>query len=179
MAKVARPPTEYDGRAHVDSHGEHKPVRIILHSTESGDAAGLTDLRGLAMFWKGQAKGYGSQIAVDLEGLTGRYVADTQIAWHTSQRNTGSLGIEQFGKASFTRRLWILRPRQLAKVAWWIAFWSKKFSIPIKKDVEFGVSTHAMQSKAFGGDHTDPGLGYPLQLVLITARVYKRFGKTS
>jgi hypothetical protein len=172
---VKRPEVQYDGREHVDSHGAHVPVRIILHDTESHDVAGIKDLRGIAEFWDRQNEGYGAHIGIDKEGNTARYVRDKEIAWHTGGRNTGSLGIELIGFARFGFAGWRVRRRQLDKAARWLAFWSQEYDIPLRPDVERGVSTHRAQSLAFRtSTHTDPGLGFPLGSVLRKAKRIKR-----
>lgn len=163
---VPAPEVAYDGRDLVASHGTHEPVRIVLHDTEGHDVAGTRDLAGVAAFWHGQGLGYGAHLGVDAEGLTGRYVDDREIAWHVARRNTGSLGIEQIGFAWFPLPTWLGRKDQLETVSQWLAHWSAKYGIPLRVDVEHGVSTHAMQSKTFGGTHTDPGRFYPLDRVI-------------
>lgn len=167
---VTAPRIDYDGRALVASHGHHTPTRIVYHDTEGHDEAGIRDLAGVAFYWHGISWGPGSQIGVDAEGYTARYVDDLEIAYHVENHNTGSLGIEQIGFARFLPSVWLLRPKQLETVAHWTAYWSVTYGIPLKLDVEHGVSTHAMQSRAFHGSHTDPGTGYPLQRVLDRAQ---------
>lgn len=169
------PPIAYDGRELVTSHGSHLPVRVVLHDTESHDTAGIGDLRGIAEFWHRQGRGYGAHVGVDKEGNSARYVSDDLIGWHVQDRNTGSLGVEQIGFASFPLAVWWTRPRQLQTVARWLAYWSDRYGIPLRLHVERGVSTHAMQSEAYGGGHYDPGRGYPLRFVVQLARTYKRF----
>src|SRR5262245_9285560 len=110
---VPAPRVDYNGEALVASHGAHKPVRIVLHDTEGHDVGGIADLEGLATFWHSQGRGFGSHIATDAEGFSGRYCNDRQIAYHVAKRNTGSLGIEQIGFASFTTAEWMKRPKQL------------------------------------------------------------------
>lgn len=177
MGKVRQPDIDYDGRALVDSHGSHTPQRIVIHDTEGHDEAGTTDLRHLGEFWHNQNQGYGAHIGVDREGLTGRYVNDSEVAWHVGGHNTGSLGIEQIGFASLGLSGWRARTKQMQKVARWIAWWSTKYGIPIEQSVKKGVCTHKMMSEAYPADtnHTDPGR-YPLRGVLLLARAYKRLG---
>lgn len=177
MGKVRQPLIQYDGRNLVSSHGNHDPVRICLHDTESHDAPGVADLAGVASYWHGSGTGYGSHLGIDADGNTGRYVDDREIAWHVGGHNTGSLGIEQIGMASFSKTTWLKRKKQLDKVAKWIAYWSKTYNIPITRSIERGVFTHAMWSAASPlSDHTDPGSGYPLTYVMFRARQYKKTG---
>jgi N-acetyl-anhydromuramyl-L-alanine amidase AmpD len=174
---VHQPRIDYDGRNLVDSHGSHRPTRIILHDTESHDTKGLTDLKGIAEFWDRQDEGFGAHVGVDAEGNSARYVNDEQIAWHTGGRNTGSLGIEMIGFASFSLLKWRRRKAQMEKVARWLAYWSSEYGIPLERNVEHGVSTHRAQSLAFRtSTHTDPGIFFPMRSVLKRARELKRTG---
>lgn len=174
--KVHRPTVNFEGYHLVESHGPHAPLRIILHDTESHDSRGIRDIEGVCNYWHSQGLGYGSHILVDSDGLTGMAVAPSFVAWHTARRNTGSLGIEQIGFARFSNALWWTRQAQLHKVAKWCAWWSKTYDIPLQVDIEHGISTHAMQSRAFGGDHYDPGKGYPLGYLIRLARKYYHEG---
>lgn len=166
---VAVPKIELDARSIVPSHGYQAPARIVLHSTE-GDVDGLSYLWAIGKYWA--PRGYGCQIAVAKDGSTARYVDDDEIGWCVAGYNTGSLSIEQVGFARFTRAQWLARPAQLLKVAKWIAYWSKKYDIPIVRSVTRGVLTHAEATKykQVTGGHTDPGAGYPFDYVLRLAR---------
>ena len=178
-----QPRIQYDGRALVASHGAHQPVRAIIHDTESHDWAGIRDLKGIALFWhqqknlRGKPAELGAQVGIDETGNSARYVDDLEVAWAVGGRNTGSLHIELIGFAAFTRDMWFRRPRQLHKCARWLAYWNKKFGVPLTIDVEHGVSTHAMQSDAFHtSTHQDPGKGFPLKMVVWLAKRYRRLG---
>lgn len=164
------PRVEYDGRQLVRTHGVHIPTRIVLHSTESHDAKGIRDLAGIALFWFGVSWGPGAHVGVDAEGYSALYADDIAVTYHVLNRNTKSLGLEQIGFARFTLPMWRARRSQLDEVSHWLAYWSAKHDIPLKIDVEHGVSTHQMQSKKFGGSHWDPGFGYPLGTVIGHAR---------
>ncbi len=182
MGKVREPRIQYDGRQLVQSHGPHSPKRIVIHDTEGLDAPGLRDLQGLAAFFQSQGLGYGYHVAVDAQGNSSRMVDDHLIAWHVQGQNTDSLGVSMVAQARFTKEQWWARPRQLHKVARWLAYWSKQYEIPLTICREFrgvGVLTHAIASQldgAGGSDHTDPGGNFPLMFVLYQARLYRRLG---
>lgn len=178
QAPAAIPPVELDARSLVSSHGYQTPARIVLHSTESYDSRGTGDLYGIGAFWGRQGLGYGCQLGIDEEGLTARYVDDTEIGWCTASYNTGSLNIEQVGFARFTRAQWLARPRQLAKVARWLAYWSERYNIPLVRNPVRGVLTHADATayKRISGGHWDPGPGYPIDYVLRLAIQYRDRG---
>lgn len=189
---VREPRVDVDLRAKVSSHGPHTPERIVIHDTEScvlGELArsydpdALRSFAGIANYW--QSNGYGTQIIVGpkagivgglASGLTARAVDDDQIAWGVANRNTGSLQIEFEGNAGWTRAHWMLRQTQLHKGARWMAWWSKRWGIPLVYSTERGVSRHADQSRKYGGDHFDPGGGFPFSYLLWLANWYKRNG---
>jgi N-acetyl-anhydromuramyl-L-alanine amidase AmpD len=156
---------------------------IVLHDTESHDHAGIGDIKAIGDFFNRSNVQASSHICVDGEGNTARYVPDERKAWHCAGYNSQTLGIEQIGFATFTRSLWDSNRRaQLKKTAKWIAWWSKKYNIPIQKGaVSNGVVTRRgvlMHSDlgAIGGGHHDPGPGFPFWTVLRYARWYKRYG---
>jgi hypothetical protein len=157
---------DYDGRALVASHGSHTPRRIVWHDTESHDWKGIRDLAGIASYWHGVSWGPGAHVGIDSEGFIARYVDDLEIAYHVENHNTGSLGIEIVGFARFAPSVWLARRKQLETVAEVTAEWCKKYDIPAVLSVERGISTHAMQSRAYHGSHTDPGPGFPVQRTL-------------
>lgn len=161
-------------------HGPNVPRFGVLHSTESWDRAGLTDIEGVMNTWDrgtGDRKGVGAHWVNDARGNLGQYVPPTQVAWHCMNRNTGSVGIEQIAFARFDLAKWKTRLRQLHSTARIIAHCKRKFNIPIVHDLNRGWSTHAEQSKAFGhGTRSDPGAGYPFRTVLALAKVYAVLG---
>lgn len=156
---------------------------IVLHDTESHDHAGITDLQAIGNFFNQPAVQASAHICVDGDGNTGRFVPDEHKAWHCAAYNSQTLGIEQIGFATFTSLMWQRNSRhQLRKVAKWVAWWSKKFDIPIQRGA---VSNGAVTRKgillhsdlgAIGGGHHDPGSGYPLWLVMRMAKWYRQNG---
>lgn len=162
-------------------HGVHKPVRIILHDTESHDLKGIRDIAGIFSFFHtqtidGKLAQYGVQFVTDEDGLIGQGGRPTDIQWHCGNLNTGSIGIEQIGFASFTRKVWTTERRdQLWATARVLAAMHGRYRIPLKVPVHPqspGVTTHARVGRA-GIDpsgHVDPGTGYPLALVVEMAK---------
>lgn len=176
--KVHRPAVALDARGQIATHGPQTPRRIVIHDTECGDAQGVSELRGVVNFWRQQGAGYGAHLIIDKDGNSCLGADFDKTTWHTLHRNTGSVGIELVGYAKFTLPFWFTRIKQLRECAKWIAYLSADWQIPIRFDVERGVSRHADQSKAFGGDHYDPGGGFPLGFVIRLANKYKRNGWT-
>lgn len=169
-AKVKRPKTV---RYPVSTHGTHVPRRIILHDTESHDHKGISDIMGIAAFWKHQDRGLGSQFIVDSEGIIGQGAWGGSICYHTANHNTGSIGIEQIGFARWSGAAWMDRRKQLNEVAHLVAYLSDYWDIPLLHSTDHGVCMH----RDFKGDHTDPGVGYAkvaFPYVLRRARQIKR-----
>lgn len=170
------------------THGSHTPVRIVLHDTESHDTAGLSDISGIFSFWHtqknqdGSLAQYGAHFVVDSVGNVGEGGDPLAIQWHVGNLNTGSIGIEQIGFASFSRLIWKRdRRKQLYAVARLCAWAHGEYGIPLKvRDNPQlpGITTHARVSAA-GIDpsgHSDPGAGYPLRFVVTLAKMMQRIG---
>jgi hypothetical protein len=153
-----------------------RPQLIVLHSTEGSNVKGLGDLVGLGGFFDRPAVQASSHVATDAEGNSARYVRDSDKAWTQAHYNPVSLSIEQVGAAA--QKSWSLAQRQ--ETARWIAYWSKKHGIPIRKAivsngrvVRSGVIRHS-ELGSLGGNHHDPGRGFDLHYVLERARKYRR-----
>jgi hypothetical protein len=144
-----------------------KPRVIVLHSTESHERPGLSDLQGLGSWFDNGSAQASSHVGNDAEGNDARFVADDRKAWTQGQENPRCLSIEQIGFARESRKQWLDQPKQLRNTAEWIAYWSKKYGIPIRKSTQHGVCQHTdFPSQS----HTDCGPGYPFDHVLSLAR---------
>ena len=105
-----------------------------------------------------------------------RYVPDRLKAWHCAGFNSPSLGLEQIGQTTGFR--W-LRP-EVREAARWIALWSRRYDIPIRQGrvsqsgavLRSGVIKHSQLGEK-GGNHDDPGKGYPWRTLLALAAHYK------
>jgi hypothetical protein len=160
------------------THGAMTPVRVVLHDTESHDEKGIGDMEGVVNFWLRGPDKLGAHFIVDAEGNVGQCGEPTELMFHTLAANTGSVGIEQIGFASFTKQAWASRPDQLMKVAKLLAWLNDEYGIPLRHSTVHGVSTHADQTKAHNvpGGHTDPGANYPFDEVLAIAKGFKDAG---
>jgi N-acetyl-anhydromuramyl-L-alanine amidase AmpD len=141
---------------------------IVLHSTEGANVKGDGDLIGLGGWFANPSAQVSSHVATDADGHSGRYVPDEKKAWHCATDNSRALGIEQIGSAA--QKQW--SDAQLRETARWIAYWSRKYSIPITHSTSRGVCTHSDLGAA-GGGHHDPGTAYPLSKVLKYALHYR------
>jgi hypothetical protein len=161
------------------SRGGQKPRLIVLHTTESTGRPGITDLKGLGEFFDRPEVEASSHVANDSEGHDARFVHDFEKAWTCSNDNAFTLNLEQIAFAATRRNEWYkLHPHQLANTAKWIAHWSKRWDIPIRRGVapaglliRSGVASHK-QLGLMGGGHWDPGPGYPMRYVLLLARYF-------
>lgn len=187
LAPIHEPSIAYYAPAGAFTHGSMTPVRVVLHDTECHDAAGITEIEGVVNFWMqtSQPNRLGAHYIVDADGNIGKLADGTNLLYHVGGLNTGSIGIEQIGFASFTEKDWLARPKQLDKVARLLAWLHVDYQIPLEvparqgaTQANRGVMTHAMVSR-FEPDsmgHTDPGSGYPLASVLTAARGYVKAG---
>jgi N-acetyl-anhydromuramyl-L-alanine amidase AmpD len=159
------------------SQGENERRVIVLHSTESHDREGVSDVEGILNYLRDQ--GLGVHYCVDGEGYLGQGAEHHHLVYHCKGANSFSIGIEQVGFAAWKTRRWLWDPtehgkvarKQLVKVAELIAYIADSEGIPIKRSTTHGVACH----KDFpAGGHWDPGPGYPLGYVLRRARKIRR-----
>jgi N-acetyl-anhydromuramyl-L-alanine amidase AmpD len=150
-------------RLSVATHGTHVVQRVVLHSTESPNRTGTdADVRAIPTFWGRQGAGYGAHLVIDREGNTNQGCPFQAIAWHVGGRNTGSVGIEQVAYSADSKKTWLEGIVGLKQVAKNVAYLCRTYNIPVRWDVNRGISTHGMQSLAFHtSDHTDPGPNFP------------------
>jgi hypothetical protein len=142
-----------------------KPRIIVLHTTEGHNRAGLSDLQGLVSFFNNPRNQVSSHIVNDGEGNDARLVPDEAKAFTQAAFNSIALSIEQIGFASQTE----FPDAQLENTARWIAHWSRKHGIPIRRSITSGVCQHKDLGPQ-GGGHHDCGPNYPLDRVLAIAR---------
>lgn len=153
------------------------PIRlIILHSTESHNRVGKSDLEGIAEYFAQPGTEASSHVLTDADGKSARCVRDSDAAWTQVSYNRVSLSVEQIGFASQTR--W--PEAEVKETARWIAKWSRRHGIPIRRAwtvggrvVRSGVTTHRRLGSA-GGGHTDPGTHFPFRHCLELARHYRK-----
>lgn len=106
-----------------------------------------------------------------------RCLDDSYIPWGAQGANYHGLHFEQAGFASWSRTNWTLEHHMtLDRTAFKVAYHIKKYrENGIKVDFidhrglqqgKKGITTHAECTKAFGGSHTDPGAGYPIDVFM-------------
>ena len=178
--RIRRPSVQYTANNAITHGAMGRPVRVVLHDTESHDTVGIADVKGIYDFWVKQGLGYGAHLVIDGSGNTGMSAHGfDQEMWHVGNYNSGSIGIEQIGFASMTKLMWSKGHRdQIIKVARWLAYFPVEYGIPLVLSIDKGVCTHAMVGRA-GIDtsgHTDPGHGYPLRMLMWLANRYVKKG---
>lgn len=152
-----------------------KPRLIVLHITVSHNRPGLADLDAILEYFSHTSTQASSHIVNDAEGHDARCVPDAEKAWTQAAFNSLALSIEQIEYSDKrTRQEWLDGNRpQLENTAAWIAYWSRKYGIPITQSTSHGVCEHRNLGSA-GGGHSDCGPGYPMDWVLSRAREIAR-----
>lgn len=148
------------------------PKIIVLHTTEGANIPNsVTDLQGLAGWFNNPSAQASSHVGVDSDGYCAQFVPDAAKSWACAAYNSLSLNIEQIGFASqqtFTEA-------ELNATARYIAYWSKKYDIPLTHSTVHGVCQHKDLGAA-GGGHNDCGPNYPFDRVIDKAKAYRANG---
>jgi hypothetical protein len=170
----------------ADCHTDYKAYRnsgvrdtktilwIVMHSTEGGTA------KSVAQYFTTKNAGGSAHLVVD-DTACYRCLLNETVAWGAPGANTKGFHIEQVGYAKWTAREWRDHIHTLERAAFKAAFHCHKFGLPPKfvdaaglKAKTPGITTHAECTKAFGGDHTDPGPGWPRAMFLALVQKYWR-----
>jgi hypothetical protein len=107
---------------------------------------------------------------------------DDEIPWGAPGANYHGYHIEQAGYISFSQAVWSKTHRNTIKrAAYRAAVRCHRYNIPRQfcdaaalKAGKKGITTHAECTKAFGGDHTDPGPNWPRGVFMFYLRYYYR-----
>lgn len=185
--KPAYPPCTQGPRAAHDSG--IRPAQaikwIVIHSAEASDDVGEDrTAEGVANFFANPRTKASTQLAVDSDSCV-RMVPDLVIPWGATGGNTGGLHVEICGRAAWTKAEWLStrHKKMLDRAAFKVAVWCYQYRIPAAwvrskglKNGYKGLTTHKDVNDAFGGgDHWDPGPGFPSQEFL--ALVQKHLAK--
>lgn len=125
-------------------------------------------------------------VVIDAAGRSGRENDDEFIPWAAGfNGNRIGLHASLAGRAAFSRDQWLSRGDQLAELGRWLGHSARLYGIPLEvasidgiRTNGRGVCSHADISRAWplsqfprtGTDHTDPGVGFPWDVVLDLAR---------
>ena len=158
----------------VKTHGPHKPMRIALHSTESRPVNVQDAIKGIIRSKAWQEGGLGSHWVVMPTGWVIECAPRSQITWAVQNRNTGTLHIEMVGFARYPHDAW--PSAQVESVGKLCARMCANWDIPTVRDTGRGITTHRELALLFGGDHWDPGFGFPVDWVVHRAQYWKQRG---
>lgn len=147
---------------------------IVLHSTEGGTAASVA-----RYFFSPAAQGSTHLVVDDYECY--RCLPNSAVPWGAKGANRAGFHIEQCGFARWKTANWLLHRNTIKRAAYKTAFHAVRFKIPLvwlkAADLEAGrpgITSHAEVSKAFGGDHWDPGPGWPRWMFMWWVRKYAK-----
>jgi hypothetical protein len=153
-------------------------IRLLcLHSIESDNLRGAAE--GAGAWFEDRRSAGSAHYGVDNDSIQ-RYLPLDRIPWAAPSVNLAGIHYEQMGRAAWSREQWLkLATPTLDRAAWLLARHAKRFAIPLRKltDAELragkrGIITHSQATRVFGGTHTDPGSGYPMDWVLKRAATY-------
>lgn len=170
MGKLRKPTIQSDRRKQGNTHGKIDPKVIILHSTESHDRPGITDVAGVQIYLENTEDQLGIHFVVDKVGNVGQSANTNDLVYHARGANSFAIGIEMIGFAKFSLKQWYLRRKQLHKVAKLLAWASKKHGIPLERSTTHGIALHRDYP---AGGHWDPGYNFPINRVLKIAAKYR------
>jgi N-acetylmuramoyl-L-alanine amidase len=145
---------------------------IVLHCTQSHSASSSAQ-----WFQNPRAQGSAHLVLDELECY--RTLPNDVIPWGAKGANTRGFHIEITGWAEWSKDDWMKRSQALRRAAYKAAAHALKFGIPIRmltaeqlKAGQKGFVTHALCTKAFGGDHTDPGRHCPADQLIEWTKEY-------
>ena len=162
MAPAAATPCSRRYTAAHHSGKRSKPVLwIVLHDTEGATAAS-------AARWFANRRSSGSAHLVVDDNECYRCLPNDIVPWAAPGANEQGFHIEQAGFARWSKAEWLRHSRMLERAAWKTAYHCHVFGVlPVfarasdLRQHRPGVTTHAECTAAFGGDHSDPGGGWP------------------
>jgi len=153
---------------------------VVLHSEEASTA------RSAATWFaiteppppKGNGPAGSAHLCVD-DTICYRTLRNEEIPWAAPGANVYGFHIEQAGFARWAAGTWLLHRDTLRRAAYKTAVHLIAFDLPpvfLRADAlkagKKGVTTHAECTKAFGGDHTDPGLFWPRRYFMRLVNAY-------
>lgn len=143
---------------------------LVIHTAE-----GAKTVRALGSYFAGTTKG-SSACGIDELGSYATYVAYSDTSWSAPPLNQEAEHLEICGFARWTRAEWLSKKVLLETVAHWIAWRCTVRRIPIRyvatpRVGTSGVTGHVNVNNVFHkSDHTDPGKGFPWDVVIARAQ---------
>lgn len=182
-------------RVRRDYHAVHnsgtRPVSsiryFVIHASEAPQATAAAEIVG--RYFESKTSRGSTQYGIDVDS-TQQYAKDNVICWGAPPLNDSGLHVECAGKTSLGRHEWLrVYGPMFKRLGWLIANRCKAYNIPTQvlsvselktrgqhpKPGHGGIVTHATVSAAWKqSDHTDPGSGFPMDVVLAWVHVYKQ-----
>lgn len=154
-----------------------KTVRVgVFHTTENSDDTPATNV---AKWQQNRANGSSYNVLFGTDGTTVRSNDDDYTPWaaYPSGNRIGFHG-SAIGRASRTREQWLAHPKQINAMTAWAADLHKRYGLPLVwltpeqvRNGHRGFCGHYEISLAFReSDHTDPGRGFPHDVILAKAK---------
>lgn len=185
LLEYSRPCRQGPRAAHDSGSRQASSIRVVvIHTAEAAvDLTGADPTaEGVAAFFSRESTQASTHLAVDRDSCV-RMLPDLVIPWGAKGANSDGLHVEVCGRAGWTRFQWMLpvvRP-MLERTAYKTAKWCWQYKIParwltvrqVRGRRAKGITTHVDVNAAFrGGDHWDPGTGFPRDEFLSLVRVY-------
>jgi hypothetical protein len=144
---------------------------IVVHTAE-----GARTIESLGAFFANPDSGVSSHVGIDDKpGTAGEYVTRDAKAWTQGQANPVAVAAELCAFAAWDPAEWDRHPAMLDNCAAWIAEEAAIFGLPIVRldpasaqGGGRGVCAHS-DLGAWGGNHSDPGAGFPWSQVIAKA----------
>ncbi len=147
---------------------------IVMHCTQGSTAQA-------AASWFANPDSAGSaHLCVD-DNFCFRTMEDNEIPWGAPGANYHGIHIEQAGFVTYSKAIWSnTHRRTIMRAAYKAAHRCKKYGIStrfltsnqLRQGIRDGITTHYECTKAFGGNHTDPGPNWPRFLFMALVRMY-------
>lgn len=161
-------------RKPVDGKRPISKIRwVVIHSTETGE----NTAEAVARNFQHSTAGY-THLTLDEKGCW-RSLNNGDIPRAAPGANLYGFHIEQVARASWPLLIWKKHRVTLDRAAYKTAVHCRKFKLPVvfctAKDLkkgQLGVTTHAECTKAFGGNHTDPGRFWPRTYFMARVRKF-------
>ena len=150
------------------SSRSRQPRLVVVHTAE-----GARTYPDLGSFFSNPASEVSSQTGIDdTPNAIGEYVRRDRAAWTQAQYNSDSISMEICGFAAWSREEWLGHPGMIEATRQWIAEECAANGIPLLRigasaaqGGGSGVCGH-VDLGAGGGNHWDPGPGFPWDLVM-------------
>jgi hypothetical protein len=141
---------------------------IVVHTAE-----GALTYQSLGNYFASSSSGVSSHVGIDdTPGTVGEYVHREWKAWTQAGANPVAVAAELCAFAAWSTDEWRRHPEMLVNCAAWIAEEAAHYGLPIIKlspgeaqGGRLGVCAHS-DLGAWGGNHSDPGPGFPWDVVI-------------